>query len=280
MITSVAAMSSLNGWIKLHRKYIEEDWYRDPKQRNIYIHLLITAAHEPTFIRGIYLRPGQTVTTVSELVKVSGMTTRQVRTGLKRLEQNHLVTSQTTNRFTVINIENWAFEQGYVFAGDKPNDKQRQADCQTKRQTDDSKETLKIEPIRASDDKGNDKPIAKPNDKQEIYNKKNNKEEREPPTLKDVKSYFLEKNYKSDPALFFSRYAGMGWKINGTPIEDWRYIADSWEIREKNYTGNAGSRGMKPIEPPKYRTFEPEPEIDSVGMPDEIRESINKMFSS
>lgn len=272
-------MECLNGWIKLHRKYIDEDWYKDPKQRIIYIHLLLTAAHEPALIKGVALHPGQTITTLPELVGATGLTTKQVRLALKKLEQNSLVAVKRAVKFRIITIEKWTFEQGYNFAAGSQKGSQGQSKGQSKGQSDNAAETLKNEPFEddaiaaAGSQKGSQK------GREEIYNKKNIEEEREPPTLEDVKSYFLEKKFKSDPELFFSRYSGMGWKINGSPIEDWRFIANSWELREKQFSGPITTGSRRPtIEPPKYKELEPEPEVETVCMPKEIRESLNRIL--
>jgi len=34
------------GWLKLHRKFKEWEWYQDSKMVHLFIHLLVTANHQ------------------------------------------------------------------------------------------------------------------------------------------------------------------------------------------------------------------------------------------
>jgi hypothetical protein len=78
-----------------------------------------------------------------------------------------------------------------------------------------------------------------------------------------------------DPAAFFDYYEETGWlKKNGQPIKDWKASVRTWNRREREFR-KSDIVGKPVIEPPKYKEFEPEPEIDAVEMPDSVRSAVN-----
>ena len=82
-----------------------------------------------------------------------------------------------------------------------------------------------------------------------------------------------------DPAKFYDYYQETDWrKKNGQRIRDWKASVRTWERREKEFGRHEGVSAKPTIEPPKYKVFEPEPEIDAVQMPDNIRAAVKKML--
>ena len=64
-----------------------------------------------------------------------------------------------------------------------------------------------------------------------------------PPTLQEVKAYFREKHFSSNPEAFFAHYEGSGWvRSKGVKIKDWKAAARSWELKEAQF---APTRGRK-----------------------------------
>lgn len=69
-----------------------------------------------------------------------------------------------------------------------------------------------------------------------------------PPTLDEVKAYFTEKRFKSDPEEFFDFYEGSAWKRGrGVQIKDWKATANNWERKEGEFRRqqekNGGRKG-------------------------------------
>jgi len=55
------------------------------------------------------------------------------------------------------------------------------------------------------------------------------------PTLEELKKYFKEKGFSSDPEGMFFYYGENEWhQNNGLPIKNWRMAAARWEHRKKN----------------------------------------------
>jgi len=96
-----------NGWIKLHRDMLQWEWYDDHNTKILFLHLLLKASHISKKWRGITIQPGELRTTRVDLVKETGLSEQQVRTSLDKLKSTHEITSKSTNKNTVISINNW-----------------------------------------------------------------------------------------------------------------------------------------------------------------------------
>lgn len=114
----------MNGWIKLHRKMTEWEWYTDTNTKALFLHLLLVANHEDVKYKGIVVKKGEHITGLEKLAKETGLTIRQVRTAINHLKTTHDVTCNVTSKGTVIRIVNWGKYQCLDFESDKQNDTQ------------------------------------------------------------------------------------------------------------------------------------------------------------
>ncbi|MDD7440047.1 hypothetical protein [Prevotellamassilia timonensis] len=93
-----------NGWIKLHRKILDWEWFTSPSTLQLFIYLLLRANKEDKKWRGILIKRGQLVTSVATISEETKLSTQQVRTSLDRLKSTNEITSKTTNRFTLVTV--------------------------------------------------------------------------------------------------------------------------------------------------------------------------------
>lgn len=100
-------MSQGNGWIKLHRKIENWEWFQDGNTFLLFIHLVLKANHTDQQWQGTMVKRGQAITGRTQLAKITGLSEQQVRTSLNKLKSTGEITSQTTNRFSVITINNY-----------------------------------------------------------------------------------------------------------------------------------------------------------------------------
>lgn len=115
----------MEGWIKLHRKILDWEWYTDAPVRILFEHLLLTANYEDKRWKGITIKRGQKVTSRQHLAEETGLTEQQVRTALAKLKSTQNITSKTTNKYTLITIENYELYQSYNdFATNKVTNEQ------------------------------------------------------------------------------------------------------------------------------------------------------------
>lgn len=92
------------GWIKLHRKILEWEWYDDINVFRLFTHLLLTVNYEDKKWHGISIKRGQILIGVEELGKKSGLTRQQTRTAIDKLISTNEITKSTTSLYTILTI--------------------------------------------------------------------------------------------------------------------------------------------------------------------------------
>ncbi len=97
-----------NGYIALHRKFMDWEWYTDTNTKVVFIHLILIANHNDHNWRGITVKRGQTVATVNRIASEVGLTVQNVRTAIRHLEKTGELTKEVTNGLTVLNVVNYA----------------------------------------------------------------------------------------------------------------------------------------------------------------------------
>ena len=96
-----------SGWIKVHRKMTEWEWYTDVPTKTLFIHLLLTVNYEPGKWRGIDVPKGAKITSREKLAKETGLSQQQIRTALNKLESTSEITKSTTSTYTLIQLTNY-----------------------------------------------------------------------------------------------------------------------------------------------------------------------------
>lgn len=99
------------GWIKMWRKIVDWQWYKDGNTMRLFQHLLLTANFHPSKWMGEDISEGQVVTTLDNISKELAMSIQCIRTSLTKLKSTNEITSRSTNKYTVITIVNWASYQ-------------------------------------------------------------------------------------------------------------------------------------------------------------------------
>ena len=103
----------MQGWIKLHRRIVDWEWYDDLPTKSLFIHLLILANHEDNMWHGKKIEKGSLVTSVASLSAQTGLSIKQIRTALNHLEKTGEIGKQTTNQNTLIIILNYSRYQEF-----------------------------------------------------------------------------------------------------------------------------------------------------------------------
>ena len=131
----------MEGWIKIHRKMLDWEWYNDNNTKILFLHLLLTANHKEKKWRGQIIKRGQKITSIQHLAEETRLSVRQVRTSLDKLKSTHEITIKTTNKNTLVTIEKYNDYQGKDNNNDKQNDKQPDNEMTIERQTNDKQMT-------------------------------------------------------------------------------------------------------------------------------------------
>jgi len=108
----------MSGWISIYRQ-IQEHWIWQSKEpfdkRSAWISLLLKANHKDTKMmidsKTIEVKKGSFITSELKLAEEWKWGRKKVRTFLKGLETDQMVTKNSTTKYTTITIENWDLYQ-------------------------------------------------------------------------------------------------------------------------------------------------------------------------
>ncbi len=114
----------MEGHIKLYRKFLDWQWYKDINTSRLFLHMLLKANWKPRQHMGVDVPRGSLSSTYEELAKETGLSIKNVRTAVKRLENGGEVAVKRHQKFTVFSIKNY---DKYQSSGSQTAD-ERQSD--------------------------------------------------------------------------------------------------------------------------------------------------------
>lgn len=103
------------GHIKIDRKILNWEWYQDITVFHLFLYLLLKASHKDTKWKGQDIKRGQLVFGRLKCSKDTGLSEQNVRTCISKLKSTREITSNPTNKFTVITICKYDFYQSGEF---------------------------------------------------------------------------------------------------------------------------------------------------------------------
>ena len=121
----------MEGWIKIHRGILDWEWYDDTNAKILFLHLLLTCNFESKKWHGKTIERGQIVTSADNLAKALGLTARQIRYALEKLQSTQEIVTQTTNKYTLITICNYDKYQAYETTDCNENVNQMSNECKS-----------------------------------------------------------------------------------------------------------------------------------------------------
>ena len=101
----------MTGYIKLHRKMQDWEWYDDVNVKVVFLHLLLTANFKATKWHGIDLEAGEVVIGRVKLAAELGLSESQVRTAFKKLKSTGEIATKNADKCTIVTLCNWALYQ-------------------------------------------------------------------------------------------------------------------------------------------------------------------------
>lgn len=97
----------MSGWIKLHRSLLDWEWYEDVNAMRLLVHLLLTVNYEDKKWKGTTIKAGSMVLSWSTLSESCGLTIKQCRGAMKKLENSKEVVRIRTNKYQVVTLVKW-----------------------------------------------------------------------------------------------------------------------------------------------------------------------------
>jgi len=101
----------MNGWIKLHYKFLKWEWSNDANMVALFLHLLLKANYQGRNWRGQDIKRGELITGLHSLSAETGISLQSLRTCLKRLKSTNEITIKSTNKYSLITIRNYDIYQ-------------------------------------------------------------------------------------------------------------------------------------------------------------------------
>jgi len=133
----------LQGWIKLHRKIRSNAIFNDLQLFRLWVICLTEATHkgydQPLGRQLLRVEQGQFITGRFDLHEMYNrglkpkdrVAEKTVWRWLEKLQELEYLTIKTTNKYSIVSIDNWALYQGNEFDGDQLNDQQMTNKCPT-----------------------------------------------------------------------------------------------------------------------------------------------------
>ena len=176
------------GWIKLHKTLKDWQWYDDHNATRLLVHLLLSVNYEDKQWKGQTIKAGSCVTSWENLAKEIGLSVKQTRTAMGKLESAKEVARYTTNKWQAVSLIKW----------DK-----LQVEC-------------------SQEGKQTGKPRATTKEYKEIKNIFKR------PTVQEINLFCLDQNLKLDAETFINYYDSNGWKVGKNNMKDWKATARRW----------------------------------------------------
>lgn len=125
----------MDGWIKLHRKVLENPVVcKDGDHLSVWVYLLLSATHDeiPVWFKGrrIVLMPGQLITGRLKIASELSINESKVKRILSLFKSDQQIDQQTSNKNSLITILNWCNYQKHDQQNDHPVDNGRPASDQ------------------------------------------------------------------------------------------------------------------------------------------------------
>ena len=101
-----------NGFIKLHRRILQWEWYDEPNTYRLFLHLLLTVNVQDTQWHGMAVPRGARIASFTALATELRLSVKQIRVALAHLEQTGEVAHRSYRHFSVFSVVRFELYQG------------------------------------------------------------------------------------------------------------------------------------------------------------------------
>jgi len=153
-------MSGINssGFIKIHRKLLEWEWFQDPNMLQLFLYILLKANYKKTSYKGVDIDRGQLLTGRISLSEGTGISQQTIRTCLSKLKKSKELTIKSTNKYSVITVIGY---DSYQDVDIKSTSKLTNNQPATNQQLTTSKEGKEVKKVKNSNKAVSTTPICK-----------------------------------------------------------------------------------------------------------------------
>ena len=187
------------GWIKIHRKFLEWEWFNKSEAVHLFIYMLLKANHKDGKWQGIEVKRGQFISSLGNISNATGISIQTIRTILKKLEKTNEIKLKSTSQYTIVTICKY---ECYQDEKDEPN-----------------------KPITNNQQTTNKRLTTNKN----VKNEKNERSIFIEPTYNEILEYCIERKNGIDVNKFLNFYSAKGWMVGKNKMIDWKACVRTWE---------------------------------------------------
>lgn len=96
------------GHIRLHRRLLEWEWFSDSTTVHVLVYLLLRANWQRKVWQGHVIEPGQLITSRATIAEACGLSEKQVRLALDKLNRAGVITTDRAGLGQRVTLVNWA----------------------------------------------------------------------------------------------------------------------------------------------------------------------------
>lgn len=100
-----------NNYIKIDRKILEWEWYKNLNTCRLFFHILLKANWRDGKFEGKTIPRGSFVSSITALSQETGLTQKEVRTAINHLKTTGELASRSCNKYTVFTVNNYCLYQ-------------------------------------------------------------------------------------------------------------------------------------------------------------------------
>ena len=93
-----------SGWILIHKKLLQWEWYDDANTFRVFMHILLKANYEARQWHGVTIERGQHLTSSAIIAKELRLSRQNVRTSLANLQLTSEVTSRACSKYSILTV--------------------------------------------------------------------------------------------------------------------------------------------------------------------------------
>lgn len=94
----------MSGWIKIHRKFLDWEWFNKSESVHLFMYMLLKANHKDAKWQGNDVKRGQFISSLGNISNATGISVQSIRTILKKLEKTNEIEIKSTNQYTIVTI--------------------------------------------------------------------------------------------------------------------------------------------------------------------------------
>ena len=230
----------MSGHIKIDRRILGWEWYKDRNTFKLFIHLILRANWKDGRFQGVEIPRGSLASSYQNLANETGLSIQNVRTSVKKLKTTGELTVSQHTKFSVFTIKNY----GRYQTSNTETNSQLTGDQQAT-----NRQLTTIEEKKEGKKGRREKEGSLP-----------------PPTLENVIGYCRENGLVVDAERLFAHYSSRNWMSGKSRIEDWKGKLRDWDRQDRK-------KGRRPgAQPTGFSNF-PEREYDMGELERQLLES-------